>query len=107
MCVWPFVCVFGHLCVCPSQTYVVHVRDVVRKAELDYKLSSNNNTVEFLLRGLEPGGRYSVTVRLRNMSKEASLTLTTGTCGLTTGAYGLTLHHPAGPTRSPGCCCTT
>ncbi|XP_059930371.1 sortilin-related receptor [Gadus macrocephalus] len=58
-------------------TYVVHVRDVVRKAELDYKLSSSNNTVEYSLKGLEPGGRYSVTVRLRNMSKEASLTLTT------------------------------
>ncbi|KAG7282266.1 hypothetical protein CRUP_033793 [Coryphaenoides rupestris] len=58
-------------------TYVVHVRDVIRKWELDYKLSSSNNTVEYLLKGLEPGGRYSVSVRLRNMSKEASLTLST------------------------------
>ncbi|KAK0145654.1 Sortilin-related receptor [Merluccius polli] len=58
-------------------TYVIHVRDVIRKSELDYKLSSSNNTVEYLLKGLEPGGRYSVSVRLRNMSKEASLTLST------------------------------
>ncbi|KAJ3591191.1 hypothetical protein NHX12_009138 [Muraenolepis orangiensis] len=58
-------------------TYVIHVRDVIRKWELDYKLSSSNNTVEFLLKGLEPAGRYSASVRLRNMSKEASLTIST------------------------------
>ncbi|KAG8002285.1 Sortilin-related receptor [Nibea albiflora] len=58
-------------------TYVIHVRDVIRKAERDYKLTSQNNTVEYLLKGLEPGGRYSVSVRLRNMTKEASFTLTT------------------------------
>ncbi|KAJ8397179.1 hypothetical protein AAFF_G00440130 [Aldrovandia affinis] len=58
-------------------TYVVHVRDVVRKTEHSYKLSTQNNTVEYCLKSLEPGGRYSVTVRLRNMSKEASYTLTT------------------------------
>lgn len=54
------------------------MRDAVRKVERDYKVTTRNNTVEYLLRGLEPGGRYSVTVRLRNMSKEASFTLSTG-----------------------------
>ncbi|XP_029700330.1 sortilin-related receptor isoform X2 [Takifugu rubripes] len=58
-------------------TYAIHVRDAVRKVERDYKVTTRNNTVEYLLRGLEPGGRYSVTVRLRNMSKEASFTLST------------------------------
>lgn len=55
------------------------MRDAVRKLEWDYKLTTQNNTVEYLLKGLEPGGRYSVSVRLRNMSKEASFTLSTGT----------------------------
>ena len=68
------------LLICPStQTYVVHVRDAVRKTERSYKLSTPNNTVEYCLKGLEPGGRYGVSVRLRNMSKEASYTLSTGT----------------------------
>lgn len=62
------------------KTYVVHVRDVIRKVDRDYKLSTPNNTVEYLLQGLEPGGRYSVSVRLRNMTKEASFTLSTGVC---------------------------
>nr|XP_040048113.1 sortilin-related receptor [Gasterosteus aculeatus aculeatus] len=59
-------------------TYAIHVRDVIRKEERDYKLTSSNNTVEFLLSGLEPAGRYAVSVRLRNMSKEAGFTLSTG-----------------------------
>ncbi|KAG9348558.1 hypothetical protein JZ751_002294 [Albula glossodonta] len=58
-------------------TYVVHVRDAVRKTEHSYKLSTQNNTVEYTLKGLEPGGRYSISVRLRNMSKEATYTLNT------------------------------
>ncbi|KAG5836889.1 hypothetical protein ANANG_G00233470 [Anguilla anguilla] len=58
-------------------TYVVHVRDAVRKTERSYKLSTQNNTVEYCLKGLEPGGRYSISIRLRNMSKEASYTLNT------------------------------
>lgn len=58
-------------------TYAIHVRDVIRKDERDYKLTSKNNTVEYVLKGLEPGGRYSVSVRLRNMSKEASFSLST------------------------------
>uniref|UniRef100_A0A3Q3EAT1 Sortilin-related receptor n=1 Tax=Labrus bergylta TaxID=56723 RepID=A0A3Q3EAT1_9LABR len=58
-------------------TYAIHVRDGIRKVERDYKLTTQNNTVEYLLKGLEPGGRYSISVRLRNMSKEASFTLST------------------------------
>ncbi|XP_061574688.1 sortilin-related receptor isoform X2 [Cololabis saira] len=58
-------------------TYVIHVRDVIRRAERDYKLTTQNNTVEYLLKDLEPAGRYGVSVRLRNMSKEASFTLST------------------------------
>lgn len=54
------------------------MRDVIRKEEKDYKLTTQNNTVEYVLKPLEPGGRYSVSVRLRNMSKEASFTLSTG-----------------------------
>lgn len=61
------------------QTYVVHLRDAVRKTERDFKVTTQNNTVEYMLKGLEPGGRYSITVRLRNMTKEASYTLNTGT----------------------------
>lgn len=61
------------------QAYAVHVRDMVRKTERDYKVNTQNNTVEYTLKGLEPGGRYSISIRLRNMSKEASYTLNTGT----------------------------
>lgn len=69
---------FKHLCVYIYQTYAVHVRDTVRKTEWDYKVNTQNNTVEYTLKGLEPGGRYSITIRLLNMSKEASYTLNTG-----------------------------
>ncbi|XP_048838564.1 LOW QUALITY PROTEIN: sortilin-related receptor [Brienomyrus brachyistius] len=58
-------------------TYWVHVKDMVRRAEVSYKVTTQNNTVEYVLTRLEPGGRYSVSVRLSNMSKEASLTLST------------------------------
>ncbi|XP_036379298.1 sortilin-related receptor-like [Megalops cyprinoides] len=58
-------------------TYVVHVKDMIRKTEANYRVNTQNNTVEYILKGLEPGGRYSVTVRLNNMSKEASYTLNT------------------------------
>lgn len=61
------------------QTYAVHVRDMVRKTERDYKVNTQNNTVEYTLKSLEPGGRYSITIRLLNMSKETSYTLNTGT----------------------------
>lgn len=59
------------------QTYVIHVRDVIQNVERDYKFTSQSNTVEYLLKDLEPGGRYSISVRLLNMSKEASFTLST------------------------------
>lgn len=59
------------------------MRDTIRKVERDYKLTTQNNTVEYLLKGLEAGGRYSVSVRLRNMSKEVSFTLSTGTLSQT------------------------
>ncbi|KAJ8401703.1 hypothetical protein AAFF_G00376740 [Aldrovandia affinis] len=58
-------------------TYAVHLRDMVRKTEDSFKLTTQNNTVEYTLRNLEPGGRYSINVRLVNMSKEASYTLNT------------------------------
>ncbi|KAL4608616.1 sortilin-related receptor [Arapaima gigas] len=58
-------------------TYTIYVRDMVRRTEANYKVTTKNNTVEYLLQNLEPGGRYSVSVRLRNMSKEASFTLNT------------------------------
>lgn len=78
-------------CVDCVQTYVVHLRDTVRKTERDYKVTTQNNTVEYSLKGLEPGGRYSVTVRLRNMTKEASYTLNTGTLH-TTNPQNLTCY---------------
>ncbi|MBN3300436.1 SORL protein, partial [Amia calva] len=59
-------------------TYAIHLRDALRKSEKSYKLTTRNNTVEYTLKALEPGGRYSVSVRLVNMSKEASYTLNTG-----------------------------
>ncbi|XP_061637060.1 sortilin-related receptor isoform X1 [Phyllopteryx taeniolatus] len=58
-------------------TYAVHVWDAIRKVERDYKVATRNNTVEYQVKGLEPGGRYSISVRLLNMSKEASYTLST------------------------------
>lgn len=73
-----FLCLCSLRLCCWVQTYAIHVRDAIRKVERDYKLTTQNNTVEYLLRGLEPGGRYSVSVRLRNMSKEASFTVNTG-----------------------------
>lgn len=78
-----------------NQAYAIHVRDAVRKVERDYKVTTQNNTVEYLLKDLEPGGRYSVSVRLRNMSKEASFTLSTGT----NRKSGVT---PGSPTGSQG-----
>uniref|UniRef100_A0AAY4CL48 Sortilin-related receptor n=1 Tax=Denticeps clupeoides TaxID=299321 RepID=A0AAY4CL48_9TELE len=58
-------------------TYVVHIKDTVRKTERNYKVTTQNNTVEYTLKDLEAGGRYGITIRLRNMSKEASYTLST------------------------------
>lgn len=50
---------------------------MIQNVERDYKFTSQSNTVEYLLKDLEPGGRYSISVRLLNMSKEASFTLST------------------------------
>uniref|UniRef100_A0A3B3Q3S9 Sortilin-related receptor n=1 Tax=Paramormyrops kingsleyae TaxID=1676925 RepID=A0A3B3Q3S9_9TELE len=40
-------------------TYLVHVKDMVRRAEVSYKVTTQNNTVEYVLCHLEPGGRYT------------------------------------------------
>ena len=72
----------------------MHLRDTLRKTERSYKLTTLNNTVEYSLKDLEPGGHYVITVRLRNMSKEASYTLNTGT-GNT--LVEVTRQHPGLP----------
>ncbi|XP_059494976.1 sortilin-related receptor isoform X1 [Stegostoma tigrinum] len=56
-------------------TYAVLVKDTIRKSEKNYKVSSMNNTVEYIVKQLEPGGKYSVVIRLLNMSKETSVSL--------------------------------
>uniref|UniRef100_UPI00398ED6D8 sortilin-related receptor isoform X2 n=1 Tax=Pristiophorus japonicus TaxID=55135 RepID=UPI00398ED6D8 len=58
-------------------TYAVFVKDSIRKIERHYKVASKNNTVEYIVKQLEPGGKYSVVIRLLNMSKEASVSLNT------------------------------
>ncbi|XP_067826959.1 sortilin-related receptor isoform X2 [Heptranchias perlo] len=60
-----------------SLTYAVLVKDSIRKNEKNYKVTSKNNTVEYIVKQLEPGGKYSVVIRLWNMSKEASVSLNT------------------------------
>ncbi|KAK1153494.1 sortilin-related receptor [Acipenser oxyrinchus oxyrinchus] len=60
-----------------SLTYAVQVRDTIRTQERSYKVTTSNNTVEYCVKSLEPGGRYSISVRLSNMSKEASFILNT------------------------------
>uniref|UniRef100_A0A4W3H7Z2 Sortilin-related receptor n=1 Tax=Callorhinchus milii TaxID=7868 RepID=A0A4W3H7Z2_CALMI len=60
-----------------SLTYAVCVKDSIRKTEKNYKVTTTNNTVQYKVLKLEPGGRYNIVVRLFNMSKEASVTLTT------------------------------
>ncbi|KAG2470136.1 SORL protein, partial [Polypterus senegalus] len=57
--------------------YLIQVKDTIRKTSTNYKFTSKSNTVEYLLKSLEPGGRYSIVVRLANMSKEASLIINT------------------------------
>ncbi|XP_072342495.1 sortilin-related receptor [Scyliorhinus torazame] len=58
-------------------TYAVVVKDSIRQngKDYNYKVSSSNNTVEYIVKQLEPGGKYSVVIRLLNMSKEAVLSL--------------------------------
>ncbi|XP_043936973.1 sortilin-related receptor [Protopterus annectens] len=58
--------------------YVVTVKDLVRKTNSTMiKVTTRNNTVEYTVRQLEPGVKYSITVQLKNMSKEQSLIINT------------------------------
>ncbi|XP_055516540.1 sortilin-related receptor isoform X2 [Leucoraja erinacea] len=56
-------------------TYAILVKDSIRQSEKHYKVSTKNNTVEYAVKHLEPGGMYSVVIRLVNMSKEATVSL--------------------------------
>ncbi|XP_059812923.1 sortilin-related receptor [Hypanus sabinus] len=60
-----------------SLTYAILVKDSIRQTEKSYKVASKNNTVEYIVKQLEPGGKYTVVIRLLNMSKEASVSLNT------------------------------
>ncbi|XP_078282958.1 sortilin-related receptor isoform X2 [Rhinoraja longicauda] len=56
-------------------TYAILVKDSIRQGEKHYKVASRNNTVEYVVKQLEPGGKYTVIIRLLNMSKEATVSL--------------------------------
>ncbi|XP_069750812.1 sortilin-related receptor isoform X2 [Narcine bancroftii] len=60
-----------------SLTYAMLVKDSIRHSERNYKVVSMKNTVEYIVKQLEPGGKYTVVIRLLNMSKEASVSLST------------------------------
>ncbi|KAM5310926.1 sortilin-related receptor isoform 1-T6 [Glossophaga mutica] len=57
--------------------YAIAVKDLIRKSDRSYKVKSRNSTVEYTLNKLEPGGKYHIVVQLGNMSKEASVKVTT------------------------------
>ncbi|KAJ6653954.1 hypothetical protein lerEdw1_007586 [Lerista edwardsae] len=57
--------------------YAVAVKDLIRKTDRIYKVKTRNSTVEYTVKKLEPGGRYHIIVQLGNMSKEASLKMST------------------------------
>ncbi|XP_042329909.1 sortilin-related receptor-like [Sceloporus undulatus] len=57
--------------------YAVAVKDLVRKTDRTYKVKTRNSTVEYTIKKLEPGGKYHIIVQLGNMSKEASLKIST------------------------------
>ncbi|KAJ7304991.1 hypothetical protein JRQ81_010733 [Phrynocephalus forsythii] len=57
--------------------YAVSVKDLVRKTDRNYKVKTRNSTVEYTIRKLEPGGKYHIVIQLGNMSKEASLKIST------------------------------
>ncbi|XP_036268500.1 sortilin-related receptor isoform X1 [Pipistrellus kuhlii] len=57
--------------------YAIAVKDLIRKSDRSYKVKSRNSTVEYTLNKLEPGGKYHVAVQLGNMSKDASIKVTT------------------------------
>lgn len=69
----------------PHQLYAVAVKDLVRKTDKIYKVKTRNSTVEYTIKKLEPGGKYHVIVQLGNMSKEASMKISTGTGKSTAG----------------------
>ncbi|KAL8173660.1 UNVERIFIED_CONTAM: Sortilin- receptor, partial [Gekko kuhli] len=57
--------------------YAVSVKDLIRKTDRNYKVKTRNSTVEYTIKKLEPGGKYHIIVQLVNMSKEASLKVST------------------------------
>nr|XP_034995004.1 sortilin-related receptor isoform X2 [Zootoca vivipara] len=57
--------------------YAVAVKDLIKKTDRIYKVKTRNSTVEYTIKKLEPGGKYHIIVQLGNMSKEASLKLST------------------------------
>lgn len=58
-------------------SYIASVKDLITKTEKSYKVLSRNSTIEYRIGNLEPGGKYNVIVQLRNMSKEASVKVST------------------------------
>uniref|UniRef100_A0A6I8STB6 Sortilin-related receptor n=1 Tax=Xenopus tropicalis TaxID=8364 RepID=A0A6I8STB6_XENTR len=60
-----------------KMAYAVAVKDLIRKTEISYKVNTQNSTIEYRIGNLEPGGKYSVTVQLRNMSKESTIKVST------------------------------
>ncbi|XP_063292297.1 sortilin-related receptor isoform X2 [Pelobates fuscus] len=60
-----------------KMAYIVAVKDLIKKSDQNYKVNTQNSTVEYRIGNLEPGGKYSVIVQLRNMSREASIKVNT------------------------------
>lgn len=68
------------------------MKDLIRKADKNYKVKTRNSTVEYTIKKLEPGGKYHIIVQLVNMSKEASLKVSTGKPGTLTDTGGGGVH---------------
>ncbi|XP_075460478.1 sortilin-related receptor isoform X2 [Ascaphus truei] len=60
-----------------KMAYIVALKDMIRRTDINYKVNTQNNTIEYKIGKLEPGGKYSVIVQLRNMSKESSIKIST------------------------------
>ncbi|KAM8927924.1 sortilin-related receptor [Pelodytes ibericus] len=60
-----------------TMSYIVALKDLIKKTDQNYKVNTQNSTVEYRIGHLEPGGKYNVIVQLRNMSKEASIKMST------------------------------
>ncbi|XP_041425155.1 sortilin-related receptor isoform X2 [Xenopus laevis] len=60
-----------------KMAYAVAVKDLIRKTEINFKVNTQNSTIEYRIGNLEPGGKYSVSVQLRNMSKELTIKVNT------------------------------